>query len=238
MSNTCKILIVDDEEQLLSSMSELLGRHYGVSTTETLDGAKELLRQDHYDVVLLDIRLKDGISGLDLLPITQELNPSPAVVLMSAYIDKPIAIKATNNGATGILEKPFEPDDIEEQLSRVIKRKLNKSNEPSSNSIGHEPNGLSLDSYNFCLKTTTGESLSLTKTEYQILSLLMNRPNQWIQRENIESQIWPGIQVSRNTLDTHFSNLKKRIPELRSYFESRRGFGIRFNQQGHDHHKS
>lgn len=227
MSNTCKILIIDDEDQLLSALAALLKDRYVVSTTNSLEGARELLKQNCYDIVLLDIRLENGTSGLDLLPLTQELSPVPAVVLMSAFIDKPIAISATNNGVLGILEKPFDPSEVNEHICRLLKR---REREKPQKAVDLDGGHLTLDSNNFRLRTPSG-SLSLTKTEYQILSLLMARPNQWIQRESIESQIWPGIQVSRNTLDTHFSNLKKRIPELRSYFESRRGFGIRFVQQ-------
>jgi DNA-binding response OmpR family regulator len=223
MSNVCKILIVDDEDLLLNSLAEMLKDCYEVSIAEDLDRAKKQLLVHNIDIILLDIRLANGTSGLELIPFAQELCPAPSVVLMSAFIDKPIAIQATNNGVLGILEKPFEPSEVFDHLQRLIKRLgIDKKSELQACN-------LALDSKNFRLKTKN-KSLSLTKTEYQILSLLMNKPNQWVQRDLIESQIWPGVQVSRNTLDTHFSNLKKRIPELRPCFESRRGFGIRFIQ--------
>ncbi len=224
MSNTCKILIIDDEEQLLIALATMLNGRHEVSTTTSLEGAMELLKHSSYDIVLLDIRLENGTSGLDLLAVTHELQPAPAVVLMSAFIDKPIAISATNNGALGILEKPFDSSEVYGQIDRLMKL---RDRQKHPRSINIDGSSISLDSNNFRLRTPTG-SLSLTKTEYQILSLLMAKPNQWIQRDALEIQIWPGIQVSRNTLDTHFSNLKKRIPELRNYFESRRGLGIRF----------
>lgn len=227
MSNGSKILIIDDDEQLLETLASLLNDRYSAMTASNTTEAKEILKKNQFDVVLLDVRLNEGTSGLDLLPFTQKLHNAPSVIMMSAFIDKPIAIHATNNGVVGILEKPYDLNQIHEQIERALKRRVG----PRIKSAAMLKDGeISLDANNFRL-VTKDHSLTLTKTEYQILSFFMERPNQWIQRERIEEQIWPGVQVSRNTLDTHLSNLKKRAPSLRTFFESRRGFGIRFIQE-------
>jgi two-component system, NtrC family, nitrogen regulation response regulator NtrX len=100
------ILIVDDEANILSSLSGALGREgYQVDGAATLADARARLREA-YDIVLLDVWFKEG-SGLDLLSEIRADTPDTAVVMMSGHATIDAAVSATRLGAFDFLEKPI-----------------------------------------------------------------------------------------------------------------------------------
>lgn len=122
-----KILIVDDEEIILQSLTQYLtGKGFHVLGADTIASAKNVLNEDNVDLVLLDIKLPDG-SGLELLPQIQKLEEKPLVIVMTAYGTVETAVKAMKSGAYDFIQKPFRTKDIELIIKLALEtKKLDK----------------------------------------------------------------------------------------------------------------
>jgi len=117
------ILIVDDEIGSRESMKMILNSRFQVSTADSGYKAIELIKQTDFDVVVLDIRMPD-MSGIEVLKHIKEAEPSPEVMMVTAYAALETCKDALNMGAYGYVEKPFKMDELREVVSRGIDRKL------------------------------------------------------------------------------------------------------------------
>jgi two-component system NtrC family response regulator/two-component system response regulator HydG len=115
-----RILLVDDDSTLLTSLSEAL-REFGVEV-ETAGSAEEalaLLGRREPELVLSDIRMT-GLDGIELLQIVHERAPSVDVILMTAYDDMPTVVRGMRAGAFDFLVKPVNLDELEDVLRRAL----------------------------------------------------------------------------------------------------------------------
>lgn len=115
-----EILIVEDKKNLREVLKEhLLQENFSVDDVGSLKEAEDYLTNYSPDIIVLDIRLPDG-NGLDLLNIINSGYEKIISIVMSAYGDIPLAVKAMKEGAVDFLAKPFDPDD----LVKIIKKEL------------------------------------------------------------------------------------------------------------------
>jgi two-component system response regulator AtoC len=115
-----KILIVDDEKTIRMSMKEgLSDLGYQVSTAQSSSSALEKVREFKPQVVFLDMRLAEE-NGLDILPRIKEIDHDVEVVIMTAYGDIQTAVKAIKEGAFDYINKPFDLQEINIIIERVI----------------------------------------------------------------------------------------------------------------------
>src|SRR3954471_1839608 len=114
-----KILLCDDEETLLRSLGRIL-RSAGHEVV-TADGPSGFarLQQEHFDMVLTDIRMP-GVSGFEILNAVRSFAPGTPVVAMSGSAEIPDAVKAMHAGARDFLIKPFEVRSLEESVATVL----------------------------------------------------------------------------------------------------------------------
>jgi two-component system response regulator PilR (NtrC family) len=115
-----RLLIVDDEESLLDFLSLLfLQEGYAVETAWSVEGARRELARQSFDVVLCDVTMPDG-SGLDLLREIKATEPSPPVVMMTAYTSTKTAIDAMKLGAADYVSKPFDVEELKIVVQKAL----------------------------------------------------------------------------------------------------------------------
>ncbi|GAB4434899.1 MAG: sigma-54 dependent transcriptional regulator [bacterium] len=108
-----EILIVDDEDIISDSLKEYLsGRGYVVETADNLFAAKEIIKKRFFDLILLDLKLPDGL-GIELLTEMSKMDDKPIVIVMTAYGTIENAVTAMKLGAYDFIQKPFRTKDIE-----------------------------------------------------------------------------------------------------------------------------
>lgn len=108
-----KILLVDDEEGLLNILASVLrGQGYEVATTLSGVQAWDMLEEDGIDLLISDIRLADGVDGVELLKKAKLKENPPPVILITAFATVETAIQALRLGASDYLTKPFKMDDL------------------------------------------------------------------------------------------------------------------------------
>jgi DNA-binding NtrC family response regulator len=115
-----RILIVDDERAICIAIQRLLsGRGYDVETAASAEQAMELLERSPYHLVITDLNLKK-VSGMDLLRWVKQHAPDTAVIMITAFGSEKIAVEAIKLGAADYLPKPFDNDELEVMVARVL----------------------------------------------------------------------------------------------------------------------
>lgn len=118
-----KILLVDDEEDILNILKFLLEKEgYEVDTAPNGEEALKKVEKKYYDVVLTDLRMP-GIDGMIVLEKTKELRPSTEVVIMTAYASIESAVEAVKKGASDYIVKPFINEDLKMRIKRIIEHR-------------------------------------------------------------------------------------------------------------------
>ena len=113
-----KILLVDDDRDLLSSLRDLLEPEgYEVATASDPDGARRIAAEFRPDIALLDVKLGTA-NGIDLIPILKERLPGISCVVMTAFAATENAVQAMRNGADDYLNKPIDPANLMHALNR------------------------------------------------------------------------------------------------------------------------
>src|SRR5688572_27721368 len=113
-----KILVVDDEASIRYSISELLGASHEITTAEHAPAALELMDNHHFDVVLSDMNMP-AMNGLQLLDEVRARHPGVVFVLMTAFGDERLAVRALKNGAYDYVPKPFDNEELRALVARV-----------------------------------------------------------------------------------------------------------------------
>ncbi len=143
-----KIIVVDDEMIIRKSLEQQLrNKRYVVASASTIAECEAYLAKDHFDLILLDVRLPDG-DGTELLERIAEDPDKPMVVMMTGYGSVESAVKCMRLGAFDYIIKPFSMDQIEvvlkkaETYSQLVKvsRYLNTEAGSESEIIGASPN--------------------------------------------------------------------------------------------------
>ncbi len=116
-----KILIIEDDTAFCQMLQKFLTKHhFDISTSFTIQEAKEELRTSFFDVILSDVRLPEG-DGVTLLSSIKTDSPKTQVILMTGYAEVKTAVSAIKKGAFDYISKPFTPENI----LAVIKNALN-----------------------------------------------------------------------------------------------------------------
>ena len=116
------ILVIDDESLMREYVEEALSRA-GYDTTSVSSGREgiDLLREQNFDVVVTDLKMKP-MDGLEVLRLINAESPDSHVIVMTAYGTIETAVSALKNGADDYILKPFAPDELELAVSRALER--------------------------------------------------------------------------------------------------------------------
>ncbi len=118
-----RILVVEDEKAIQLALSGLLRREgYDVEVAGTGEGALTKLRDTAFDLVITDLALGRGISGMDVLRAAKELRAETLVVMITAHGSETIAVEAMKAGAEDYVPKPFDNDEIRLVVHRALDR--------------------------------------------------------------------------------------------------------------------
>ena len=114
-----KILIIDDEKSICDVLSFALKKKYDVDYTIDAEQGLEKLRDNDYDVVLLDLRL-GTVSGLEILKEIMDVGLKAAVIVMTAYGSERVSVEAMKLGAYSYITKPLDMEELKLLISKAI----------------------------------------------------------------------------------------------------------------------
>lgn len=122
-SRKARVLVVEDERAIQLALSGLLARHgYEVVAKGNAAAALEVLKSEHIDLVLTDLSLGQGGSGMDVLAASKELRQETPVVMITAHGSEKVAVAAIKAGAEDYVPKPFDNDEIRVVVARALER--------------------------------------------------------------------------------------------------------------------
>lgn len=222
-----KILIIEDEKQLVKSMAQFLRQESYVceiAYTEQEAGEKILLFD--YDCILLDISLPDG-NGLKILEKLRHNNKSDGVIIITAKNSVDDRIKGLNLGADDYLSKPFYLAELSARVAAVIRRKRFDGNtklafrEITIDLLGK-------------IAMVNDKVLELTRKEYDLLIFLMANKNRVVSKNAIAEHLSGDNAELFDKFDfiySHVKNLKKKLFEAGSedYIKTIYGLGYKFS---------
>ena len=223
MEEKQRILVVDDESVLCDVLKinlECVG--YKVDTA--LSG-EEALQKDlsDYDLFILDVMM-DKINGFELAStIRRNAGSANTPIIFCTALDSEIdLIKGFDVGADDYIKKPFSMNELRVRVRSVLRRYTS----PHSPSIEFEE--IVIDTILRHCKVS-GEELSLTKTEFNLLYFLMSNANQVFTREELLSSVWHGeVFVVDRTVDDNINRLRKKLGKYGSNIFTKSGFGYGF----------
>jgi two-component system, OmpR family, KDP operon response regulator KdpE len=218
-----RILVVDDERQILRALStSLRAAGYTVDTAETASAALTAAAMRPPDAVILDLVLPDG-SGTDVCRELRTWSSAPIIVL-SAVGDEHEKIAALDAGADDYVTKPVGIDELLARL-RASLRRAAPSLEPVI-TVG----GLTVD-LEKRLVTVEGKEVNLTPHQFDILRVLARDPGKLVTHRSLLREVWgPGYGSESNLLHVHVSQLRRRIepdPARPRYLITAPGAGYR-----------
>jgi two-component system, OmpR family, alkaline phosphatase synthesis response regulator PhoP len=227
MEDNYKILIVEDEQDISEILQFNLAGE-GFETDFAYSGEDALKKNlPEFDLLLLDVML-GGMSGYKLANIVRkEMNLATPIIFLTAKGEENDVLTGFNVGADDYISKPFSIREVIARVKAILKR---------GNTVIDEPKIISYSDLKVDLKkktvTVSGENINLTRKEFEILVLLMKKPDQYLTREEILARIWRNdVIVTERNVDVNIARLRKKLGNFGQNIKGKSGFGYSFSQQ-------
>ncbi|CAM1659130.1 Sensory transduction protein regX3 [Streptococcus oralis] len=224
------ILVIEDNNEIQEILRTLLTEEHEV--IQAFSGTEGIMQFDRggIDLVLLDIMLP-GKNGDQVLQAIRQTSQTP-VIMLTALSDKKLISQYLLDGANDYIVKPF---DLNEVFARVtVQLRQSAEKQPmeieKNENLTHNLKNIQFDADSFEISNST-ETIRLAKKECQILQMLLHYPKKIFTKEELYELIWEESYLpGDNTLNTHLSNLRKKLYQLdpnHEYIETIWGVGVR-----------
>ncbi len=234
MHKTPLILVVEDEPSISDNVEFVLNRE-GMKTLCCVTGkeAQKILEQNSIDLIILDVGLPD-ISGFDLCREIRKKYSLP-ILFLTARSDEIDRVVGLEIGADDYLTKPFSPRELAARVKAVLRRtQTQNSTPPSTPLLQKEVCGFWVDEER-CRITCFGKPLELTRYEFRILKVLIQRPGHVLSRDQLMDLAWdaPDSSLDR-TVDAHVKSIRSKLKKCRAGFDpivTHRGMGYSLREK-------
>lgn len=224
-----RILVVDDEQDLCDILL------YNLSSegydAEAAYSAEEALKQDltAFDLLMLDVMMP-GMSGFEMARLLKDSEQTAAlpIIFLTAKDTEEDMLYGFGLGADDYVKKPFSVREVMARVKAVLNRTPSALEEEPESLLSYE--GLVIDQERKAV-IVDGESVALTKTEFELLLLLLSHRGQVFSRQEMLELVWPdGVIVSDRTVDVNITRMRKKIGPYSHYIVTRQGFGYCFEE--------
>ena len=220
-----KILIVDDEEDILSLVEYNLRKEgYRTIGVKTGEAALQLVEEETPDLIILDLMLPemDGLEVCRILKSNENTSDIP-IIMLTAKGEETDIVVGLEIGADDYVTKPFSPRVLLARTKALLRR---KTKEPISKEIIQVEN-LVIDTGKY-LVTIEGKPISLTSTEFNLLRFLAQHRGKVFTRNQLLDNVWKDETfVIDRTVDVHIRSLRKKLGSAANLIETVRGVGYR-----------
>ena len=219
-----KILLVDDDFAIVHSLQEYLNLEgFSSDYASGQKEAEQLLKTKQYQLLLLDVSLKDG-DGFAVCNMAQKIQLP--VIFLSASSDEETVVRGLNIGADDYITKPFRPKELLSRIKNVLRRHT-----------GHQTiillDEIQVDIEKAIVKKKEKE-INLSALEYKLLTLFIDHRGKLLTRDQLLDEIWniAGDFVNDNTITVYIKRLREKIeddPTNPKIIKTVRGLGYRMD---------
>lgn len=224
MSEEGKILLVDDEQDILDFLSYNL-RKDGYTVFTASDGKKaiESAKKESPDLIILDVMMP----GMDGIETCREMREIPqlkntVIAFLTARNEDYSQIAGFDVGADDYITKPIKPRVLSSRIKALLRRSAVVEKTDDVVDLGN----IRIDKDKHMV-IKDGEEITLPKKEFKLLSLLTTKPGKVFTREFILQQVWgDDVVVGDRTIDVHIRKLREKIGD--DYIKTIKGIGYKF----------
>lgn len=210
-----KILLLEDDITLGNGIKMVL-KESQVVLVHTVEDARKILKNNEFDLLILDINLPDG-SGLDLMKEQKNLSDDTPIILLTANDMEIDIVSGLELGADDYITKPFSLAIFRARVNNQLRRK-----KPNINNV------FKIDDYYFdfdnMIYRKNQKIIELSKTEQKLLRLLVENRGHTLTRELLVDKIWGSEYVDENALTVTVKRLRGKI-EDNEYLKTVYGIG-------------
>ena len=221
-----KLLLVEDDRAIVENLSAVLkGEGFQIQSAPGQKAALKLLEQENFDLLLLDVSLKDG-NGFSVCSAVKAVSDLP-VIFLTASGDEFSVVTGLELGAEDYISKPFRPRELVSRIRSVLRR-------CGKTQAVLEIGELRVDTVR-ALVTKGGQECFLSALEYRLLLFFLNHKGQVLSRNQLLEEIWDaaGEFVNDNTLTVYIKRLREKIetdPQNPEIIRTVRGLGYKLGE--------
>ena len=217
------ILLVEDDRMIIENLTEFLKTEgFQVWSADGQEKAMKILRNQHFDLILLDITLAQG-NGYSTCTQIKSHYEIP-IIFLTALDDEFSVVTGLDMGADDYISKPFRPRELVSRMRTVLRRNSKTPNFLSCREIRIDPvKGI---------VTKRGEEIFLSALEYRLLLVFFQHRGMVMSRSMLLEEIWDiaGEYVNDNTLTVYIKRLRDKIednPQEPKIIKTVRGLGYK-----------
>ena len=225
-----RILVGDDEMDLCDILRfNLEAKGYEVTTAAS---AEEALTLDlpSYSLLLLDVMM----GGIDGFTLASKLKQQPAtahlpIIFLTAKDTERDTLRGFDIGADDYISKPFSIREVMARVQAVLRRSLEQhATGTEAQTMCFQGMQLNLDKKTVCID---GADVPFSKTEFELLLLLLQERGRVFSRQELINRIWPkDVVVLDRTVDVNITRIRKKIGNYASHLVTRLGYGYYFEE--------
>lgn len=220
------ILLVEDDRMIIENLTEFLKTEgFQVWSADGQEKAMKILRNQHFDLILLDITLAQG-NGYSTCTHIKSHYEIP-IIFLTALDDEFSVVTGLDMGADDYISKPFRPRELVSRMRTVLRRNSKTPNFLSCREIRIDPvKGI---------VTKRGEEIFLSALEYRLLLVFFQHRGMVMSRSMLLEEIWDiaGEYVNDNTLTVYIKRLRDKIednPQEPKIIKTVRGLGYKMEE--------
>lgn len=226
MSNDIKVLIVDDEEDILEFVSYNLSKE-GYQIEIANDGLSAIQKAEQFapDLIILDIMMP-GMDGIEVCTLLRENKDfkNTLIVFLTARSESFTQVSALESGGDDFITKPVKPNVLKSRVKAIIRRHYRFQNKNQQEILKFGDLEIDREEFQVSVK---GKEVSLAKKEFDLLTLLVSKPGKVFKREEILRQVWGReVIVGDRTIDVHIRKVREKIGS--DYIKTYKGVGYKF----------
>ena len=220
------ILVVDDEQDLLDLIEyNLIKEGYKVLKAENGIEALQVAKENHVDLVLLDIMMPkmDGLEVCNRMRSDMDLNQIP-IIFLTARGDEKTEVEGLDTGADDYVTKPISTTKLISRIKAVLRR-FGDTAEEVNKLVVHD---LEIDKDRYIVRRGE-EEFHLPRKEFELLYYLAGKRGKVRDRQTLLNKVWgDNIYVVDRTVDVHIRKIREKLGD--HYIETVKGVGYRFKE--------
>ena len=214
-----RILVCDDEKLIRDLIKEYV-ENEGYKCDEASDGnmAIAMVEEKDYDLIVMDIMMP-GMDGITAVREIKQIKDIP-VLMLSARKEEEDKLQGFDSGIDDYVTKPFSPKELIARIKVILKRNGNDDLIVCGN--------ISIDNVSHDVKID-GNSVDLTSTQYDLLSLFITNKDVALSREKIIEKVFGyDYEADDRTIDAHIKLLRSKLGNYRNSIKTIRNVGYKF----------